>query len=794
MKKKKSLLLAASLATSLLGGKVWAVQVSRINIEFAGGEAQQSSLEELVHATIATRVGTELVPATLSADIETLFRTGSFDDVKSKVDVGADNQVTVTYVLYPKKIVKEFLIVGNQAFSARNLRKQITHETGRILDDQVLAANRTAIMEKYKQAGYHGTLVTTRTEEREDGTINVVFAIQEAPRAKLKGVRFSGHTAFSDAELSGALLTRRQWWRYVLRFGNYFNEQLLIVDRDRLRELYATRGYLDFAVEEITFEYNADRTWVTPVYKVYEGPQYRLGALTVTGSKLFSAEQLLAKTTARSGDVYVSTQMNDDLSRMRQEYEQLGYVDLRYVPVLNRQREAATVDVEYRVEEGLPARVRDILTTGNEITQSKVILRELTILPGDLCDPGKIRISRQRLQNLNYFESVEILPLVTNSPDLRDLRIDLKEQPTGNISVGAGFSSEDSVMGFLEYTESNFDVRRLFDWPPKGAGQRFRTYVGIGSEVQNISISLTEPALFDRNLEWTNEFFLSSRFEDEYDERHIGFGSMLSWPVALMLPWNDGPDNNWRMGVGARFEHIRISNVDDPPVDFLDPDISQGHDFGDSLVHYDINEDDGGHFANRLIWRLTRDTRDRFRFPTRGSRLAFDAELVTAALGSYSNYGKLHLGGVKYVPVVQDFVLKMSLDGWFAEHFSGEDIRIFDRYFAGGYGTLRGFKRRDVSPVNLNDNPVGGLSMLASTFELVKPVKDFVYISVFTDIGNVWWDTFDVDPGDLNASLGIGLQFKALPIRLDYGYPVLTSGDHLDGANGRFHFNIGYSF
>lgn len=794
MKRKRSLLLAASLAASIMAGRAWAVQVSRINVEFAGGEAQQSSLEELVFSTIATRVGEELVPTTLSADIETLFRTGSFDDVKSNVDVGADNKVTVTYVLSPKKIVRKFRIEGNKVYSTRNLNKQITHETGRILDDQILAANRTAIMEKYKQAGYHGTLVTTRTEQRDDGSIEVVFAVQESPRAKLKGVEFVGYTAFTEAELNSVLLTRRQWWRYILRFGNYFNEQPLIVDRDRLRELYATRGYLDFAVEEVTFEYNEKRTWVTPIFKIYEGPQYRLGALTVTGSKLFSSEQLLAKATAKSGDNYSSTRMNDDLNAMRQEYEQLGYVDLKFLPVHNRNRETAIVDIDYRVEEGLPARVRDILTSGNDITQNKVILRELTILPGDLCDPGKIKISRQRLENLNYFESVEILPTVTNAPDLRDLRIDLKEKATGNISVGAGFSSEDSVMGFLEYSESNFDVRRLFDWPPKGAGQRFRTYVGIGSEVQNISISLTEPALFDRHLEWTNEIFVSSRYEDEYDERHIGFSSTLSWPVALSFPWNDGPDTNWRMGVGARFEHINISNVDDPPVDFLDPDISQGHDFGDSLVHYDINDDEGGYLANRLTWRLARDTRDRFRFPTRGSRLAFDVEAVTAALGSYSNYGKFHLGGVKYLPVVQDFVLKMSLDGWFAEHFSGDDIRIFDRYFGGGYGTLRGFKRRDVGPVNLNDNPVGGLSMMASTFELVKPIKDFVYISVFTDIGNVWWNSFDIDPSDLNASIGIGLQFKALPVRLDYGYPVMTSGDHLDGANGRFHFNIGYSF
>ena len=425
------------------------------------------------------------------------------------------------------------------------------------------------------------------------------------------------------------------------------------------------------------------------------------------------------------------------------------------------------------------------MIVGNEVTKNKVIQRELAIHADDYTDLSRINLSKQRLQNLDYFESVEMYPIATPVPDLRDLRIELKEKSTGTMSLGAGFSSEDSVMGFLEFTETNFDLGRLFDWPPKGGGQRFRAYLGIGTDVQNVSISFIEPAFLDRNLELSNDLFLNTRFEDDYDERHIGGAVMLSWPIAFRLPGMEQVEF-WRLGLGLRIEHIRISDVDDPRWD----DDDEHYDY----INYCLEDEEGGEFANRLILRLSRDTRDQFRFPTRGSRISLETEFVTSALGSYSNYFRFHAGGIKYVPVVQDFVLKMSLDGWAASHLSGDDIKIFDRYFGGGYGTIRGFKRRDVSPVNYNENPIGGLTMLMASVELIKPIKDFMFVSLFTDIGNTWWDSFDADLGDLNMSVGVGVQFKAVPIRLDYGYPVKTAGEYLDGKSGRFHFNIGISY
>ena len=192
-----------------------------------------------------------------------------------------------------------------------------------------------------------------------------------------------------------------------------------------------------------------------------------------------------------------------------------------------------------------------------------------------------------------------------------------------------------------------------------------------------------------------------------------------------------------------------------------------------------------------LDGKSTRDTRDTFRFPSRGSMVSIQTELVTAALGSYESYARFNLSGTKYIPVVRDFILKLGAD---YSTLSNDDAAIFDRYFGGGIGTVRGFKRRDISPIDRHEDPLGGRSMLTGTMEILKPVKDFMYVSAFVDAGNAWWDTTEFDLGDLNVSVGVGVQFKALPISLYYGIPVSTSYDHLDGKSGRFHFNIGYTY
>ncbi len=756
----------------------------------------QEALADRVYHLIRTHAGQELSDKILADDIKVLMNSGAFDDVKvERVDLG-NNKVGLNFIVKPKPIVVDYTIKGNEKYKSKKLEKLIVLEKGKPLDERKLAASRKAILEKYRNAGYYGTEVTT-SQDKAEGTesIKITFVINEKPRCKLKGVGFTGNTAFTVSELKDIVVTKRQLWRYIFRFGNYYNEYQHDLDKEALRKAYHAKGYLDFEVIEIQEQKLEDGKWVFLNFKLQEGKPYTISAINMTGNTRFTKEQLLEKTKLAVGGIYNADQETKDVDLMKAYYETLGYLDLRFYPRHEKDSEKHEVAIEYRVYEGNVCRIRDIVITGNEHTSDKVIRRELGIHSDDLGDNSLIRLSKNRLMNLGYFEKVDIMPAITDTPDLRNLRIELEEKPTGQISLGAGFSTDDSAMGFVEFNETNFDLSKIFlgEWPPKGGGQKFRARIQVGSEVSNASISLTEPWFLDRRLEFQNEIFYNNRFENEYDQRNIGLSSMLSWPIKFKIPGTEHTEY-WKMGVGVRLEYISITDVDNTrdDLDNIDADWLERWYQNSGVVRDRIIYDDEDSFVvNRLIWRVTRDTRNSFRFPSRGSIVSLQAEYVTTALGSYENYGKIELAAAKYVPVFSDVVMKTGAN--FGSG-TGEKAAIFDRYFAGGIGTMRGFKRRDVAPVDAFDDPLGGNTILTGTVEFLKPVKDFMYFCTFVDVGNVWWDAFEVDPSDLNVSAGIGVQFKALPINLYYGYPIRTGYDHLDGKSGRFHFNIGYTF
>ncbi|MBO4345865.1 MAG: outer membrane protein assembly factor BamA [Victivallales bacterium] len=778
--------LLAMVCAAVFCVSAWAESIGKIIVKSTSADIDQEVLEEIVFSTIASKTGETFSAATVSEDIRKLMLKEQFDDVKISTDRTDDSRVILTFTVTPRPIVNSIKIEGNKWYKAKKLRKHIKHPSPALLDDVQLAADRKAMLKKYQEAGFYGTEINTVKSPNPKGGIDVTFVVTEEDRHKLKKVYFKNNKVFTEGELRSAIVTQRQWWRYIIRFGNYFNAEQQALDKDKLQKLYGQKGYMDFAVSDIIVKKVDDDKWVEVTYVLEEGSPYTIGNIEISGSKRFSAENLLAATTSKVGDVHDSEREQVDIDRMKAKYEALGYIDLRLWATHNKNTADKKVDVLYSVVEGSPSTIRNIDITGNTITKDEVIRRELVIAPKDLADNGKIRLSRQRIMNLGFFETVDVLPVSTDVPDVKDLRIDLKERPTGQVSLGAGFSTEDSAVAFIEFNETNFDLMRLLgaEWPPKGDGQKLSARFQIGSSVSNITISHTEPWFLDHRLRLTTDFFLRNRFEREYDQRNIGMGMMLSWPIALGIPGTDFVDDKWSMGLGFRVESIRISDVDkhNPESAMTTGDFVKGH---------ILAEEEDTYMANRLIMRISRDSRNAFQFPTRGTLFSTTAELVTEAIGSYETYGRFEVDATKYIPAFRDYILKLD-----ASYYTntGDEAAIFDRYFAGGIGTIRGFRRRDVAPVDCFEDPHGGHSMFTGTIELIKPVQNFMFVSTFMDAGNAWWDEFDADFGDLNYSVGVAVQFKAFPINISYGYPIRRTWDHLDGRRGRLHFNIGISY
>ena len=760
--------------------------------EKEGSGYNVESLKQRVYHIIRTRVGNVFDEKVLNDDVKEMMLSGSFDNVRvERVDLGG-TAVGLNFFVITKPILRQIEFRGNKEYPEKKLLNVIEDHisVGRPLEERMKAAARKAILEKYQNDGYFGTEISTLEEKPEDGQGAVlVFVIKEEQRHKLEGTRFENATVFEEGDLRTSIVTQRQWWRYIFRFGNYFNKQQLPMDKEALKKKYHNAGYLDFEVKDIQTVFDEDNYWVTVIYQLQEGQPYTVTKTSVVGANKLPLERLESELTTKVGMVFSAEREQLDTSLLKSIYGALGYLDIQVWATHEKNADDHTVGVVYHIHEGEIIRINDIKITGNDITHDYVIRRELAIHPGDLGNPDKLETSKARLMSLGYFSNVDIVSAVTSNDDTRDLRVRVEEKPTGNVSLGAAFSTEDSVLGMFEFSETNFDLERLLglEWPPKGGGQRFRTRVRVGDNTSDVVISLEEPWFLDRRLSLGTEFFLRNRFEDEYDQRNIGTQFMLSWPIDIVLPGGYVLERGWQMGVGVRFEHVRISDCDV----HSDGDIDWSTVRGDFIRDRVIADEEGTNWANRLIWRVIRDKRDRYRFPTSGSISEFQAEYVTKALGSYEDYFRFNLGFSTYFQLPTEQILKIGLGG--SVSTDDDKIGIFDRYFAGGIGTVRGFKRRDVAPVDRFGDPLGGNTMVTGTVELLQPIKDVMYASVFYDAGNVWYDSCDFD-SEFCMSVGFGVQFKALPISLYYGIPIAESYDHLEGKSGRFHFTIGFTY
>ena len=373
--------------------------------------------------------------------------------------------------------------------------------------------------------------------------------------------------------------------------------------------------------------------------------------------------------------------------------------------------------------------------------------------------------SKQRLQNLNYFSKVDIFPGDTLVPGRKDVNVTVEEKRTGNLMFGAGFSSIDSLLGFAEISQSNFD---LFNWPNfTGGGQRFRIRTQYGTRRKDFVISLTEPYFMDYRVSLGGELFYreASFVSTVYNERRYGFD--LNSRKAL----NDFLSAR----VGYRIENIGIFD--------LDPGVSKA-----------IRQEEGDRVKSQIYSGLTYDTRDSVFRTRKGERVDFQAFVAGGPLAGETDIYGFSLEGAKYFNFKWDTILTINAEiGNVTTWAGGDRVPIFDRLYLGGANNLRGFRFRDVGPKDDDGQPIGGLSLARATIEYTFPVIDKVRGALFYDVGMVGEGSYSYN-GDLNSDIGIGvrLELPIGPVRIDYGIPVQT--DQYNNSGGRFQFNIGYQF
>jgi len=482
----------------------------------------------------------------------------------------------------------------------------------------------------------------------------------------------------------------------------------------------------------------------------------------------------------KNGDPFTPKGLAKDTEMVEDFYGGRGYIDvtsssrnLTVVRIANT--ETGTMDLEFRIDEGQRSYIERIDIRGNTKTKDKVIRRELAVSPGELFDMVRVKISKQRLEGLQYFEKVDTRPEPTDAPNRKNLVIGVDEKKTGNLTLGAGFSSVDSVVGYVELTQGNFDLFK----PPTftGGGQKFRLKVQIGTERQDYTASFIEPWFLGRKLALGVDLYYRElnyqSLNDFYDE--VRGGAKVGLTRAL---GSDKLIGN----ISYTMEEAKIKLTSNGYSNAVPPTITQEVAEGWSLL-------------SRAKATLAYDTRGGGLLPNKGQRTELSGEVVGGPLGGDKSFYKLELHTGWYFPgFFKGHVLEIVGSTGVAHAFNGDsDVPFYERYYLGGLYSMRGFKYRSVSPREgdvSNDyyskEPIGGDTYWFASAEYSIPIIERLRVALFYDMGDVQAKPghYDFSSYDSNYGVGLRLNLPIGPLRLDYGIPIKT--DKYNGSSGRF--------
>ncbi|HMP89171.1 MAG TPA: outer membrane protein assembly factor BamA [Kiritimatiellia bacterium] len=726
--------------------------------------------EDTVRAFISLREGDPVTRDAISRDVRALERSGRFSYVAADVERVLDG-MAVIYTVEFRPRIRRMVIDGAQYLTNRKVRELLELGVGDPVDDAVLATRSLAVKEHYRKKYYPYTeLSWTIVVDPVSGTADVTIKVDEGKRAKVKRVAFSGNDHVERSELRKIMKQRQRGWFSWLTGSGTFNQDDLAGDLPNIRRHYLDKGYLDVKIGQPVVEtVGKDRLIIR--IPIEEGPLYRLGASTIKGVTIFPEEQVYQVLTNRPGDVASATALQTANQRIRDFYGSRGYIDTvvsyQLDPDIQASREGRkVVNVTYTVREGHLAYIRSIGFRGNSRTKDKVMRREITVFPGEIMNEVKLRTSEMRLRNLGYFSSVSAVQEPTTDPTRYDAIFEVEETKTGQFLVGAGFSSVDSLIGFVELSQGNFD---LFNWPPVGGGQKLRLRGTVGTKRNDIELGIVEPWFLDRRLSLGVTFFRRDArfFSDDYEQRNTGMNISLGKPLGRFT----------RLNFIYGLEEIKVHDVSEDASEL-------------------IRQEEGDRIKSSFTTEWIFDSRDSPFIPTRGLRASLSGMVAGGPFQGDTDIYRLDANISQFFPLWYDHVL--NLRGWVSTvdyYGDSERVPIFDRLFLGGARTLRGFKFRQVGPKDESGEPVGGYTAWFAMAEYTIPLAKMVRFAGFYDIGMVYDESYTIDWGNYNSDAGIGIRFDipGFPLRFDYAWPLKTD-EFNDRSSGRFQFSIGYSF
>lgn len=746
----------------IISGFFWALMPGQALAQGEASAIRAIEIQGLQHiepqailGKLSVKTGDPLNREEIRKDIQQIYSLGFFEEVEVATEP-REGGVAVIFHVTEKPFTVEVVFDGNDEISDDKLNEKNTVRSQVFLDKEQVKVTVEKFRTLYEEKGYYHAEIVPIIDMIGNNQSRVTFYIEEGKQAHIRSVTFEGRNIVKKKELLGNMANREWSWPWsIFSDAGILHRDELPNDVERIKEVYLNKGYLDVQVGTPRIELDETKEWFSLVFPMVEGEPYIVSDVSYSGQTVFSEQELREKLNIEPGEVFQRVKVRDEVTRLTELYGSRGYAFAEANPAIQPDPATRTTKITFSIQEGEMVRIRDIQITGNNKTRDNVIRRELRVNERDMIDSPAIKRSFERLNNLNFFETVEILPQQI-APGEVDLNVKVKEKPTGSFSIGGGFSTLDQFTAIADITEGN-----LFG---RGYLGRIRGQVG-GRRTLGI-ITFRNPAIFDT---------LTSGQTDGFRTR-TNFLTYLETKTGANLTFGRWFSEYISGSFSLVAEHIKIGDVrsDAPQI---------------------IQDQKGTQTTTGFRASLFRDSRDYFLDPRRGTRVGVRTSFGTELLGGTNDFYTVSFDALKFTPLpFWDF--RHSIRGriGIGDGFNGDDLPIPEFFFVGGINTVRGFKFGRAGPVTSGNTAEGGNKQLIINNDLIFPVLPDAKLNgvLFFDYGKGFAKGESLD---FNLRKAAGFEVRWIspfgPLRAAYGF-------NLDRRSGEkssvFEFSVGSVF
>ncbi len=724
-------------------------------------DGNQRISDQTIFAYLRMNTGDTYDQKKVDESIKALFNTGFFSDVKIHLS-GSHLHVYVK----ENPMISKVYFDGNKRIEDADLNQEITMQPSSVFSVTKMQNDIKRIVTLYKKRGRYSVKVEPKIINLDQNRVNLIYEIDEGSQAKIKKINFDGNESFSDADLIEAIASREERWYRFFSSADVYDPDKLEFDREQIRRFYMNRGFADFKVTSATAELSPKRDAFLITFVVDEGSIYEFGEVTVQSNiKNIDVENLKKLLTIKSGKKFNKEEIDNSVDAVTNYLGNHGYPFVDVDPEVRNDKENHTTSVVFQVKESPKVYINKINIKNNTRTLDKVIRREFRISEGDPYNVSKIQRSKQRIENLAFFNKVEFKNKRTESPDKMDLDVEVEETSTGSLNFAAGYNTSFGPLGSISLTENNF----------LGKGQQVALGFMQAQKQSDYNFSFTEPYFMDKEFSAGFDIFLSQknlRKQSAFSSKSKGFVIRGGYELTEHLSHG-----------------LRYSLKEEDIFDIA----------ADASIY--VKEQKGKNTVSAVGHTLTYDRLDSRIEPTDGYILKLSQDV--AGLGGQTNY-LMHEGvAAFYQPLYKkDLVLKLSGRAGNIKGFGGKKVKLNDRFMIGPE-YIRGFDIAGIGPRDKKTrDSLGGNNYYTTTAELIFPIglPDELGVkgAVFTDAGSLFGTDLKeksniYDVHSVRASSGASLIWKSPFGTMSLHYAVPYKKEKFDDVR-KFYFNFGTKF